>query len=172
MIKVNKNLLAVISLGLPIICGVAAFAQRQNFTASQSKPEVKVQLAGVIERNKRNVAVEEAGTVNPGEVVKWTINSSNQGSAPARDYKTVGLIPVGTMFVAGSASTDKSATITYSIDGGKNYAVQPTIEQRQADGTIKRVPAPVTMYSHIRYEWNEALNAGENLTASYQVRVK
>ncbi|HYE76026.1 MAG TPA: hypothetical protein VEF04_21955 [Blastocatellia bacterium] len=170
--KTKKNLLTAFGLCLLVICGAASFAQRQNFMPASAKPEVKVQLVGMIERNKHNIAVEEAGTVNPGEIVKWTINSANQGSAPARDYKTIGLIPTGTVFVAGSATTEKSATITYSIDGGKSFSSQPTIEQRQADGTIKRVAAPVAMYTQIRYEWTEVLNAGESLSASYQVRVK
>ena len=62
--------------------------------------------------------------------------------------------------------------MTYSIDGGKSFSPQPTVEERQADGTVKRAPAPVSMYTEVRYEWAEPLAAGAKLEASYKVRVK
>jgi hypothetical protein len=87
------------------------------------------------------------------------------------EYKTIGHIPQGTTFVAGSAKAD-GAKAVYSIDGGKSYSAQPTIEEKQADGSVKRVPAPVSMYTEIRYEWADALAQGGKLSASYKVRVK
>jgi hypothetical protein len=87
------------------------------------------------------------------------------------NYKAVGHIPHGTEFVAGSAKAD-GASAVYSIDGGKSYSAQPTIEQKQADGSVKRVPAPLAMYTDIRYEWADPLAQGGKLSASYKVRVK
>ncbi|MDT7806506.1 MAG: hypothetical protein QOJ70_319, partial [Acidobacteriota bacterium] len=110
--------------------------------------------------------------VKPGEILDWQIVSSNEGSAAARDYKTVGHIPAGTALVAGSAAAEKGSTVTYSIDGGKTFSTQPVVEERQADGTVKKVPAPVSMYTEVRYEWSDALAAGGKLSASYRVRVK
>ena len=37
---------------------------------------------------------------------------------------------------------------------------------------MKTVPAPVSMYTEVRYEWSDALAAGGKLSASYKVRVK
>jgi len=84
----------------------------------------------------------------------------------------VGHIPCGMTFVAGSANAEGNAKAVYSIDGGKSYSAQPTIEEKQADGTVKRVPAPVAMYTEIRYEWADPFAKGGKLTASYKVRVK
>jgi uncharacterized repeat protein (TIGR01451 family) len=109
--------------------------------------------------------------VNPGEVLDWTMTSENGGTAPALNYKAVGHIPRGTEFVSGSAKADGAAAV-YSIDGGKSYSPQPTIEQKQADGSVKRVPAPISMYTDIRYEWADPLAQGGKLSASYKVRVK
>ena len=39
-------------------------------------------------------------------------------------------------------------------------------------GTVKRVAAPVSMYTDIRYEWSDPLAQGGKLTASYKLRVK
>jgi hypothetical protein len=62
--------------------------------------------------------------------------------------------------------------VTYSIDGGKSFAAQPVIEEKQADGTKKTIPAPASMYTQVRYDWNDPLAAGATLSASYKVRVK
>jgi uncharacterized repeat protein (TIGR01451 family) len=109
--------------------------------------------------------------VNPGEILDWNLMSENSGNAPALNYKAVGHIPRGTEFVAGSAKADGAATV-YSIDGGKSYSPQPTIEEKQADGSVKRVAAPIAMYTDIRYEWADPLAQGGKLSASYKVRVK
>jgi hypothetical protein len=46
------------------------------------------------------------------------------------------------------------------------------VEEKQADGSVKQVPAPVSMYTQVRYEWSDALAGGGKLNASYKVRVK
>ena len=107
-----------------------------------------------------------------GEVLDWTIVSENSGNADALEYKAVGHIPRGMTFVAGSAKAEGNAKAIFSIDGGKSFSAQPTIEEKQADGTVKRVPAPVSMYTEVRYEWSDPLTKGGKLSASYKVRVK
>ncbi len=69
-------------------------------------------------------------------------------------------------------------TITAENDGNgaaveyKAVARQPMIEEKQADGSSKRVPAPVSSYTDVRYEWADPLAPGGKLSASYKVRVK
>jgi hypothetical protein len=74
--------------------------------------------------------------------------------------------------VSGSAASESGSNVTYSIDGGKTYSSQPIIEERQADGSIKKAAAPVSMYTEVRYEWSDSLAAGGKLSASYKVRVR
>ncbi len=174
MLKLRRKLglvplvvLAVVALG-----GAAVFAQRQLATAGVGRPEIKVTLAGTVERAGQKLALDKVEHVRPGEILDWQIVSANEGGAAARDYKAVGHIPQGTTFVAGSAQGEAGSVVTYSIDGGKTYAAQPIVEEKQPDGTVKRVPAPVSMYTEVRYEWSDALAAGGKLTASYKVRVK
>lgn len=174
MKKLNRKFRA---LPVALICllavgGAAAFAQRQYTNAQKGRPEVKVLLSGAVEREQGHLPVEKVSSVMPGETLDWTITSQNQGTAPAHDYKTVGQIPKGTTFVAGSATADGTASVTYSIDNGQSYAAQPVIEEKQADGSLKRVPAPASMYTQVRYEWSDPLADGGKLTASYKVRVK
>ena len=164
----------VAALCLLLVGTVAAFAQRQIASARKSagSPEVKVRLAGALKRNDESLTLDKVSAVHPGEILDWTITSANEGDAPARQYKTIGQIPQGTSFVAGSAVAEYNASVSYSIDGGRNFAARPVIEEKQADGSTKQVPAPASMYTQVRYEWSDPLAAGSTLSASYKVRVK
>ncbi len=174
MIRLKKKLGAapLLALCAVVVLGGAAFAQRQLKTAAGGRPEVKVELNGTVERAGERLSLDRVENVKPGEILDWQIVSSNDGNGPARDYKAVGHIPTGTVLVAGSAAGESGSTVTYSIDGGQTFQTQPIIEEKQADGTVKRVPAPVSMYTEVRYEWSDALAAGGKLSASYKVRVK
>ncbi len=175
MQKLQKKMTApvVAALCLLLVGTGAAFAQRQLAARSAAgQPEVKVKLSGSLKRNDAEIALEKVSAVHPGEILDWTITSANEGSAPARQYKTIGQIPQGTSFVAGSAVAEYGAAVSYSIDGGKNFSAEPTIEQKQSDGTTKRTLAPASMYTQVRYEWSDPLAAGATLSASYKVRVK
>ena len=188
--KTGKVLLAV--FGLLLIGGAVAFAQHDAMVArilnparaaavpgrsafqeiASKRPLVKLVLTGAIERDSKKIPVEKAGPVKPGEVVSFTMNSVNEGSAPARQYRTVGQIPQSSTFIAGSALGDSNTQVTYSINGGQEFSSTPMIDEKQADGTIKKVAAPVSMYTQVRFEWAEPIAAGGKVVASYRVRVK
>ena len=171
-LKKKLGLAPLVALCVVVTGGVAAFAQRQLSSAQSGRPEVKVQLSGSVEREGKSLTLDKVENVKPGDILDWQIVSSNGGNGPARDYKAVGHIPTGTVLVAGSAAGEGGSTVTYSIDGGQTFQTQPIVEEKQADGTVKRVPAPVSMYTEVRYEWSDALAAGGKLSASYKVRVR
>ena len=171
MIKSKKKISALFVAALMLAAGAAGFAQKHFMLAAAARPDVKVQLSGAVERDSALVPLEKATVVNPGEILDWTITSENSSEAAAIGYKAVGQIPRGTTFVADNVKADGAKTF-YSIDGGKSYSAQPMIEEKQADGSVKRVPAPVSMYTEIRYEWSDPLAQGGKLSASYRVRVK
>jgi uncharacterized repeat protein (TIGR01451 family) len=172
MFKSKKKIaalgLATVSL---LVVTAVGFAQRHLISAALARPEVKVQLAGTVERDSELVPLEKANVVRPGEILDWTITSENNGAAAALNYKAVARIPRGTEFVAGTAKAD-GANAVYSIDNGKSFSDKPTVEEKQTDGSVKRVAAPVAMYTDIRYEWSDPLAQGGKRSASYKVRVK
>jgi uncharacterized repeat protein (TIGR01451 family) len=177
MQKLQKKMTAPVVAALCLLLvgtAAAAFAQRQMVARSTAagQPEVKVKLSGSLKRNDESLTLDKVSAVHPGEILDWTITSANEGNAPARQYKTIGQIPQGTSFIAGSAVAEYGASVSYSIDGGKNFAAQPVVEEKQADGTKKTVPAPASMYTQVRYDWSDPLAAGSTLSASYKVRVK
>ena len=171
-LKTRTRHALVAALALSAFATAAAFAQKQLAAHATARPEVKVILTGTVARGSEQIALDKAGAVHPGEVLDWKITSSNEGDGAAREYKTTAPVPAGTTFVAGSASAQYGAQVSYSIDGGKTFSPQPTVEEKQPDGTIKRTPAPASMYTEVRYEWAEPLAAGSKLEAAYKVRVK
>ncbi len=176
-LKNRSRVLVLAAVALLGLSGVGVFAQRQmahTRAAAAARPDVKVLLSGAIERGTGElVPIEKASTVNPGEILHWTIVSQNDGDGAAREYRAVGQIPHGTTLIAGSATADGTATVVYSIDNGKTFSPAPQIEEKQADGTVKLVAAPLSMYTQVRYEWADTLaGGGAKLNASYKVRVK
>jgi uncharacterized repeat protein (TIGR01451 family) len=162
--------LTLATLSLLVVTAVG-FAQRHQLIAALARPDVKVQLSAAVERDSDLVPLGKATVVKPGEVLDWTIVSENNGNAAAHDYKAVARIPRGTEFIAGSSKAD-GAKAVYSIDNGKSFSDKPTVEEKQADGTVKLVAAPVAMYTDIRYEWSDPLAQGGKVSASYKLRVK
>jgi uncharacterized repeat protein (TIGR01451 family) len=170
--KTKQRLRGVLVSGLMLLMATGAvIAQRHYMLASAAKPEVKVDLVGSVERDAKVMALDKAMAVRPGEVLTWTVDAVNVGTAPALEYRAITQIPRGTEYVKGSAHAEGAAAV-YSIDGGKSFSPQPMIEQKQPDGSVKRVPAPLSMYTSIRYEWANPLAQSAKVTASYQVRVK
>jgi uncharacterized repeat protein (TIGR01451 family) len=170
-IKKYASTLPVVALCVLVLGSAVAFSQKKFMMMRTSRPSVKVTLVGMVERDDTRVPVEKVALVKSGETLDWTITSVNEGNAPANDYKAIGKIPAGTQFVAGSANAEGSVAISFSIDNGKSFSSAPTVNEKQADGTIKKVPAPVSMYDQIRYAWSAPLNEGDKLNASYKVRL-
>jgi uncharacterized repeat protein (TIGR01451 family) len=171
----NKQLLPKILLALFVLSGMAVFAA-QNETVSRAlnlaRPEVKVQISGSVRRDDKMVSLEKAEAVKSGETLDWSIESVNEGNADAQKYRVVGQVPQGTTFVAGSAKGDDAPQIAYSIDGGKTFSAQPMIDEKQPDGSTKKVAAPVSSYTQLRFDWAKSLPANAKLAAAYRVRVK
>ncbi len=167
----NHRLYAVTILFLFVFGSAAVYAQKYQAAWAAARPQIKIMLLGAVERNGQNVPVAEAGRVNSGEVLLWKITSANEGGAPALSHDAVAQIPAGTTLVAGSAASEADAVVSYSIDGGKTFSAQPMVAERQADGSVKQVPAPISMYTRIRYHWDSPLAVSRERTASYKVRV-
>lgn len=174
--NIRPRLSVVLLLIVAACAGVGVVAKtsaaRLLARSNVARPEINVALHGSLKRENETISLEKAEAVLPGEVLTWTIDSENTGDGAAQNYATIGQIPTGTSFVADSATSAASTRVTYSIDNGKTYQAQPMIEERLADGSTKRIAAPVSAYTQVRYEWTDALAAGSKFTAEYKVRVR
>ena len=170
----KKYVLPKLLLAMLALSGMMVFAAT-NRTVSRAlniaRPDVKVQISGTVQHEGKSVSIEKE-TVKPGEVLDWTVSSVNTGDGDAQHYSVIGQIPQGTTFVAGSAKGENSPIVQYSIDGGKVFSEKPLIEEKQADGTVKKVPAPVSIYTQVRFEWEKSLASQTKLDAAYRVNVK
>ncbi|PYS77732.1 MAG: hypothetical protein DMF70_16115, partial [Acidobacteria bacterium] len=91
MLKSKKRIGVLFVAVLTLLAfGMAGFAQKHFMLTATARPEVKIQLAGAVERSSSAVLLEKATVVNPGEILDWTITSENAGNAAAIEYKTVG----------------------------------------------------------------------------------
>ena len=70
-----------------------------------------------------------------------------------------------------SIATQGPTTLSVEI-AGRDITFETGKLAKQADGSVKRVAAPISMYTDIRYEWADPLAQGGKLSASYKVRVK
>ena len=139
---------------------------------SQTRPAVKVLLSGSLDRGGKEVPLANAKGVKPGEILRWRIRSRNEGRVAALDYQTTAPIPKGTAYVADTAGGEGAPQVTFSVDGGRAYSARPMVPERQKDGTTKMIPAPASLYTHVRFQWPAALAAGASVNALYSTRVK
>lgn len=179
--KSTKSKLIVAVLFAFAVGTAGVFAQTSNvllervqeaLQSNAGRPNIKLNLSGEVLRSNDSIPLSKAGVIGEGEVLRWTLESANIGDGVAKKYRTVGQIPVGTTIVQDSIKAEGKYQVTYSIDGGKSFKNEPTVEQRQPDGSVKQVPAPLESYTQVRYEWSDDLPAGSHLMASYQVRVR
>ncbi|WP_088243317.1 DUF11 domain-containing protein [Calothrix rhizosoleniae] len=113
-------------------------------------------------------------TVQPGDVLRYTITGSNNGEKAVKGLVINQPIPQGMKYVLKSATVNdvKGAKITYSIDKGKSFVENPTIKVKQKDGTFKTVPAPAELYSNIRWKFGDSVAAKGAVKGTYQLQVR
>lgn len=171
-ILTNYRSYAVTLLILLVLGGIVGYAQSYTNRAVEMRPELKLVLSGAVERGDSQTSLADAGNVNSGETINWTINTSNAGNAPAQSQDAIGQIPNGTTFVSDSATSDNKAVVSYSIDNGQTFSAQPMMSERNSDGSVREVPAPASMYNRIRFHWDSPLAVSAQRSATYKVRVK
>ncbi len=116
-------------------------------------------------------SLEGEAKVKPGDVLRYTLSSENSGDKPAENLVLTQPIPAQTAYVIDSARAN-GATLTYSIDGGQTYTVEPTVEVTLEDGSVEVQPAPAEAYTHVRWDYGESLAPLSSVRAVYEVAVQ
>lgn len=132
-----------------------------------AEKEVKVVKEGRIITKK--VA---ASRIDPGDVIFYTLNYINSGNEAATNVILDDPIPMGTVYIPGSAF-GSGAEITFSIDGGKSFK-KPSLlvyEVTGANGAAEKRTASPEEYTNIRWLINR-IDAGGKGSVGFQVKIK
>ena len=117
---------------------------------------------------KREPARQAAG----GDVLVYTLQIVNEGSAPALKTKVVDPVPSGTILIPDSVGGEGTRA-AFSIDGGATYASYPiTREVVREDGSTEELPVPIEEYTHVRWTLTEPLAPRQTRAAYFKVRVQ
>jgi uncharacterized repeat protein (TIGR01451 family) len=112
--------------------------------------------------------------VEPGNILRYTVTADNNTDKNIKNLIVNQPIPLGTVYVLNSATSNvnSAAKITYSIDGGRNFVETPNIKVSLANGKVETKPAPVTMYTHIRWKFGSSIPTRGSVKGIYQVKVR
>lgn len=156
-------------------------------TVAQSvlqRPQVQLQLSAArrqVERDRQgqeqvtwSPLAEQSTVVQPGDVLRYSLNSSNRGNRTAAKLVINQPIPQGMVYVPGSVKVPGSGAIavTYSIDRGKTFVEQPTVQVTLPNGKTEARPAPPEAYTHLRFNFAQPLPPATTIKTSYEVRVR
>ena len=121
---------------------------------------------------RRLVHREPVGVASPGDTLVYTLEARNAGDARAVGAHLDDPIPDGTTLVVESVEK-AGASMFASLDGAKSWVAFPaTVEQRAADGSVRRVPAPAEAYTHLRWSLPGSIEPGESRNVSFKVRIR
>lgn len=190
MKKLNKKVIGLGVLGfivatVPFLSGTPALATLQqageSIVQALKGPQVRLnltvdkQIIEVNEEGQEQIAWVDLGnqaTVIPGDTLRYTVASENLGDKSAEDLVVTQPISPEMIYVLGSATTSNEANITYSIDGGETFVMNPMVEVTLEDGTVQEVPAPAEAYTNVRWEIGEELAPESGTVVAYEVTVR
>ena len=170
---------------VPFAMNQPVLAQLQDVTdaivQAVLRPEVKLTLSAekqIVELDANGQekiswdALEGKATVQPGDVLRYTIDGANSGDVEAKGLSITQPIPAQTDYEIGSAKVEGNAEIVYSIDGGESFVVKPMIEVTLPDGRVEEQPAPADMYTHVQWNFSDDLASAQAVKAFYNVKVQ
>jgi len=145
--------------------------------AAMAKPLVSVSITAekevaTVKNGQKTTRKVAATRIDPGDVIFYTLNYINSGNEAATGVVLDDPIPLGTVYLPGSAFGD-GAEITFSIDSGKSFKKPSllTYEVRLSSGKTDKRTASPEEYTHIRWVIDR-IDAGAKGTVGFQVRIK
>lgn len=182
-LSIGLGVLAV-AVAVPFVTSTSVLANLQQAGETLVQNILQPQVKLVLNAEKQVITTDAEGeeviswepiegniSVQPGDVIRYTLTSENAGDQPATGLVTTQPVPQKTAYIAESARAN-GAELTYSIDDGQTFSTQPMIEETQPDGSVKMVPAPAEMYSHVRWDYSGSLEPMATVQAVYEVTVQ
>jgi uncharacterized repeat protein (TIGR01451 family) len=179
------GLAAIALVTVPLLSTTPVWAQLQQVGQAavetlQQKPQVQLQLSAeqkFVEKDEKGQlvtswkALGQSAVVNPGNVLRYNVTGQNLGDRAVANLVINQMIPAQMKYVLNSAVQPAGMNVVYSIDGGKSFVANPTVQVKLPDGTVETRPAPAEVYTHIRWTVS-AIAPAASTQVSYQLEVR
>jgi uncharacterized repeat protein (TIGR01451 family) len=152
----------------------------QSIMDAVKQAEVKLELSAAtkevtLDKEGKEVikwtAIENGATVQPGDIIRYSVNGANVGQTAAADLEVIQPVPQGTVYELQTAKSNSDAKLTYSIDGAKSFVANPTIKVKLATGEVVEKPAPANLYTHVKWNFSQKIDPTMAVKAEYEVKV-
>lgn len=123
-------------------------------------------------KGKETLKLTPADKVIPGDTIVYTITATNTGKEAASAVVINNAISEHNMYLngsAGSVAIGKNTTITFSADGGKNFAAADQLTVTE-NGVAR--PASPEEYTNIRWQLNFDLAPGKSTKVFFKALLK
>jgi uncharacterized repeat protein (TIGR01451 family) len=166
-IKTPKAIASIFICVLLLANQAASAVQESGPIQLTSNAEVEVIKTDA--SGKQSIKREMATEVVPGKDVIYTLTFENVGSTSGNDIVINNPIPEHTVYKTGSASgTDTH--ISFSVDGGQNFAAPEQLTVTAADGNTRAAMA--SEYTTIRWQYTKPLQPGKKSSVEFRVVLK
>jgi uncharacterized repeat protein (TIGR01451 family) len=171
MTRTTARLATLLSLSLL----AAAAPLRAQAPAPEAPRALVITAQNLMAGDARHHAIAARGgdssVVMPGDVVQYRLLFRNVTHGAIRGVVFNNPLPAGLRYDGGTAAADRNdVAIDYSVDGGKSFAAQPTIEV-EVDGKRVERPAPPEMYTHIRWTVKGSVLPGATVRAEFRAHL-
>jgi len=142
--------------------------------ASAEAPISGTMEAFVVELSDNKESLQAASDVEPNQLLEYQLTYVNKGESGINGLTVVGPVPEGTFYVSNTATSDVSAILLVSIDGGKTFETEPVVRtETKTNGEVVEIIVPPEQYTHLKWKAEDVINAdGGQQLYSYRVRVK
>jgi len=177
--------IAALMASAPFVVSEPVLANLQEFGSAIAQQITQSEVKLVMSAEKQVTVVDEKGesqvvweslegeaVVQPSDVLRYAVVTSNDGEVPAKNLVITQPIPAAMTYVIGSEKGNTAAEATYSIDSGETFVAEPMVEVKLPDGTVEMQPAPAEAYTHVKWTFNEDLASDVAVNVSHEVVVK
>lgn len=130
---------------------------------------VAEQEVEVVEKGKKVIKRVPVDKAVPGSEIVYTTTFKNLISKPVGNIAITNPVPNDMVYKGGSA-LGANTVITYSVDGGKQYATPDKLTVKTPEGKVR--PALASDYTHIRWTYKGELGVGKSGEVSFRAVIK
>jgi uncharacterized repeat protein (TIGR01451 family) len=161
----NPKAVASILMSALLLANQAVSAVQESGPIQLSS-NAEVEVIKTDANGKQSIKRELATEVVPGKDVIYTLTFENVGTSSGNDIVINNPIPEHTVYKTGSASgTD--TRISFSVDGGQNFASPEQLTVTGADGNTHTAKA--SEYTTIRWQYTKPLQPGKKSSVEFRV---